>query len=98
MKRIMALAAVSVFALSFTASDPASARDDGAVAAGVLGGLAVGAIIGSQAQPRNYYNGPGYVGEPVYERREQYRECHVERQEWEDRYGNLRVRHIQVCD
>jgi hypothetical protein len=97
MRRIVAIAAVSALSLSFAASNPASARDDGAVAAGVIGGLAVGAIIGSQAQ-RNYYSGPAYVEEPVYERREQYRECHVERQEWEDRYGNLRIRRVQVCD
>ena len=97
MKRILAIAAVSALALSFAASNPASARNDGAVAAGILGGLAVGAIIGSQAQ-RNYYERPGYVDGPVYEQREQYRECHVERQEVMDQNGYVRLRKIQVCD
>jgi len=97
MKRILVIAAVSALALSFAASNPASARDDGAVAAGVLGGLAVGAIIGSQAQ-RNYYGGPGYVDQPVYERSDRYRECHIERQEVVDSYGYVRLRKIQVCD
>ena len=96
MKRILAIAAVSALALSFAAPNAASARDDGAVAAGVLGGLAVGAIIGSQAQ-RNYYSGPGYIDGPVYERRE-YRECHIEREEVEDSYGNIHLRKIRVCD
>ena len=39
---------------------PAFARDGGAVAAGVIGGLAVGAIIGSQVD-RGDYGGPGYI-------------------------------------
>jgi len=98
MSRILAIAVVSAVALSCTVSGPASARDDGAVAAGVLGGLAVGAIIGSQAQQRNYYSGPAYVQEPVYQRREIYRECHIERQQVVDSYGYVRTRRIQVCD
>ena len=96
MKRIFALATVSALALSFAASNPASAMDDGAVAAGVLGGLAVGAIIGSQTQ-RNSYSGPSYVQEPVYEQR-RYRECHIERQEVVDPYGYVRIRRVRVCD
>jgi hypothetical protein len=97
MSRVLAIMVASAVALSFAASNPVSARDDGAVAAGVIGGLAVGAIIGSQTQ-RNYYSGPGYVGEPVYERPEPYRECHIERQEVMDQYGYVRLRRIQVCD
>jgi len=27
-----------------------------------------------------------------------YRACHTERQEFEDRYGNIRVRRVRVCD
>lgn len=97
MVRSLAIVVISAVALSFAGSNPASARDDGAVAAGVLGGLAVGAIIGSQAQ-RNYYSGPGYVDEPVYEEREPYRECHIERREVVDQYGYVRLRRIRVCD
>ena len=44
MKTIGALAAVSVLALSVSASEPAFARNGGAIAAGVVGGLAVGAL------------------------------------------------------
>ena len=98
MKRVLAIAVVSAVVISCAVSKPAWARDDGAVAAGVLGGLAVGAIIGSQVQPRGYYSGPGYYEEPVYERREIYRECHMERQQVVDSYGYVRWRRIQVCD
>ena len=56
----MLLTAIAALALAVTAApQPAFARDGGAVAAGVIGGLAVGAIIGSQAD-RGYYGGPGY--------------------------------------
>jgi hypothetical protein len=100
MSRILAIAVVSAAVMACGVSGPASARDDGAVAAGVLGGLAVGAIIGSQAaQPqRNYYGGPGYANQPVvYERREM-RECHIEREQVVDQYGYVHNRRIQVCD
>jgi hypothetical protein len=97
MKAIVAIAAVSVLALSVSASEPAFARDGGAIAAGVIGGLAVGAIVGSQAN-RNYYSGPSYVDQPAYVADPGYRRCHMERQEFEDSYGNLRVRRIRVCD
>ncbi|MES2906585.1 MAG: hypothetical protein V4691_06105 [Pseudomonadota bacterium] len=44
----------------------------GAVAAGVVGGLAVGALIGSQVNRGGYYNGCNpryeYCGQPVYAR------------------------------
>ena len=92
MKRNIAMAALSALALSFATSNPASARDDGAVAAGVLGGLAVGAIIGSQAQQPRYY---GPADQPVYyERREIYRDCHTEREQFVDAYGYMRTRRI----
>jgi hypothetical protein len=102
MLKIITLATISALALAVTVtSKPAFAGDGGAVAAGVVGGLAVGAIIGSQAQHNNY-NGPTYVEQPEYvgERhyRARYRDCHVERQEISDAYGNYRVRRIRVCD
>ena len=59
MLKVITLAAVTALALT-AVSQPASAGNNGgAVAAGIIGGLAVGAIIGSQAN-RNYYSGPGY--------------------------------------
>lgn len=94
MKMLLTVAAVSAALLSFTAaSNPAFARDDGAVAAGVIGGLAAGAIIGSQAQ-RGYE--PEYGYEPRY--RARYRDCHLERQEVVDGYGRMRIRRVRVCD
>lgn len=93
MKTIVALAAVSVLALSVSASEPAFARNGGAIAAGVVGGLAVGAIVGSQAN-RNYYGGPSYVDQPAYAAGY----CHIERREISDGYGNIRIRRVRVCD
>ena len=55
MLKVISLTAIAALALAVTAtSQPAFARDDGAVAAGVIGGLAVGAVIGSQIN-RGYY-------------------------------------------
>ena len=95
MLKVISLTAIAALALAVTAtSQPAFARDDGAVAAGVIGGLAVGAIIGSQVN-RGYYGGPGYY-ESGYQ--PGYRECHTERQAIEDGYGNVRMRRVRVCD
>ena len=95
MLKVIAVTAISALALVVTAApQPAFARDDGAVAAGVIGGLAVGAIIGSQAG-RGYYGGPGYYASDY---QPSYRECHIERQQVEDGYGNVRFRRIRVCD
>jgi hypothetical protein len=84
----------SILAVALT-SQPALARDNGgAVAAGVVGGLAVGAIVGSQAN-RSYYGGPAYFEsgyQPVYQN------CRTERQRFEDEYGQLRVQRVRVCD
>jgi|PersoiStandDraft_1058852.scaffolds.fasta_scaffold60184_2 hypothetical protein len=86
MLKVISVAAISALTLAVTAtSQPALARDGGAVAAGVIGGLAVGAIIGSQVNH-----------EPNY--RARYRDCHIERQEVSDRYGNYRIQRVRVCD
>ena len=95
MLKVFTVAAIAALALAVTvAPKPALARDGGAVAAGVIGGLAVGAIIGSQAN-RGYYGGPGYYKsgyQPVY------RDCRTERQQVEDGYGNVHMRRVRVCD
>jgi hypothetical protein len=94
MKNLVAIAAVSVLALAVVTPEPASARNGGAVAAGVIGGLAAGAIIGSQVN-RGYYSGPAYVDGPAYVVTPS---CHTERREVVDAYGNYRVRRVRVCD
>ncbi len=100
--KVLALAAtvLSVAALPTTAD--ARCRGCG-VAAGVAGGIALGAIIAgaASAQPRYYeeppayyaprgayYGGPAYVEGPV---------CHIERQRFWDGYG-WRSRRVEVCD
>ncbi|MBS0247592.1 MAG: hypothetical protein JSR61_13315 [Proteobacteria bacterium] len=73
-KVILAIAAAATIAAgSMTVTGPAEARCRGCgVAAGVVGGLAVGAIIGSSianSQPRYYAPEPGYVVYDGYARR-----------------------------
>jgi hypothetical protein len=68
-KAILAIAtAATIAAATLTAPAPAEARCYGcAVGAGVIGGIAAGAIIGgaiANSQPRYYAPAPGYV---VYE-------------------------------
>jgi hypothetical protein len=93
MLKVITLVAMATVALAVTApANPAFARD-GAIAAGVIGGLAVGAIVGSQQ--RDYYGGPGY-GQPYYQ--PVYGACHTEREQFVDQYGNYRSRRVRVCD
>jgi len=87
MLKIMTAAAIAALVLGVTVSpQPALARDGGAVAAGVIGGLAVGAIVGSQMNRDD-----GYY-------RARHRECWIERQDYEDRYGRLHIRNVRVCN
>jgi hypothetical protein len=86
MLKVITLVAIAALAVTFTATpQPAFARDDGAVAAGVIGGLAVGAIVGSQIDGDRDY-------------RRHYSECRIERREVTDRYGNDRLVRVRVCD
>lgn len=98
---IIALAAAGLVAAALPTS--AQARCDGcAVGAGVLGGLAAGAIIGGAIAN----SGPRYVEPvPVYgppPPRVYYEDdgpvCHIERQRiWVEGYG-YRTRRMEVCD
>jgi hypothetical protein len=101
--KIIALVAgaLSVAALPNTAS--ADCRGCG-VGAGIIGGLAAGAIIGgaiANSQPR--YAEPVYDAPPPPPRRyyrPEYVEgpvCHTERQRFWDGYG-WRSRRVEVCD
>jgi len=106
-KPILALAAAALLATALSA--PAHARCRGCgVAAGVVGGLAVGALLGSAlAGPR--YAEPVYEVAPppppprrVYVERRYYYDagpiCHVERHRvWVRGYG-WRYRRVEVCE
>ena len=102
MKRTLLICA-TVAAIGSVAVRPVQAGDGGAVAAGILGGLAVGAIVGGaaaqQPQPRYYAPAPAYgayEAEPVYAAPR----CYVTRGEpvW-DGYRGVWVRpRVRVCD
>ncbi len=100
--KVIALAAVALSASALPGT--AEARCSGcAVGAGVVGGLALGAIIGSSianSQPRYYEPAPVYVEPPRAYYAPEYVEgpvCHVERQRFWDGYG-WRHRRVEVCD
>ena len=95
MLKVISLTAIAALAVVVMATpQPAFARDDGAVAAGVIGGLAAGAIIGSQmdrdcdSDYRDHDRG----------HRRHYSDCRMERREVTDRYGNEHLRRVRVCD
>lgn len=96
--KVITAAAIAGLALAVIATpQPAQARD-GALAAGIIGGLAVGAIVGSQYN--GYYSGPSYYGPGYYGRPYQpvYANCRIERQQVEDGYGHVRIQRVRVCD
>jgi hypothetical protein len=59
----------------------------GAVAAGLIGGLALGAIASAATNP--YYYSPAYYT-PA-------RTCYVERRRVVNRYGRVGIRRVQTC-
>lgn len=99
-KTLTALAAAATIAVVAVAapSDAFAQRRGGAVAAGIIGGLAAGAIIGSAIAPRPYYYyepapvygpPPGYYGPPPGG-------C-VERQwVWSERRQDYVLRNVRV--
>jgi len=98
MTKILMVCATAA-ALTFTVAAPqtAQARDGGAVAAGVLGGLIVGGMIGAAAA--NQPPPPAYYApQPVY--RAPPPRCYMARGEpvW-DEYRGVWVRpRVRVCD
>jgi hypothetical protein len=100
---ITAIAAAALVAAALPSS--AQARCDGCgVAAGVVGGLAAGAIIGSaiaNSQPRYVEPAPVYDAPPsAYDEPPEYVEgpvCHMERRQVWDGYG-YRIQRMEVCD
>jgi hypothetical protein len=100
MKTLSALATAGVIAAAaISAPAPAQASDGGAIAAGVVGGLAAGAIIGSAWQPYPAYGyGYGYAPRPAYYGGPYaYSRCHIVRQRVWTNYGQ-RWRRARVCD
>jgi hypothetical protein len=99
--KIIALVAAALSAAALPSTAEARCRGC-AVGAGVVGGLALGAIIGSSianSQPRYVQPAPVYGGPPAYYAPE-YVEgpvCHVERRRYWDGYG-WRHRRVEVCD
>ena len=80
---------------------PARSGDGAGVAAGLLGGFAAGAIIGSATAPRPYYGpAPVYIEPPVYGPAPMYEAppCYWTRGEpvWNG-YAWVRPR-VQVCE
>jgi len=98
---IVALAAAVTLAAALPSSAQAHCRGCG-VAAGVVGGLAAGAIIGSAlansgptyVEPAPVYAPPAYAAPPAYGDGPV---CHTERQQVWDGYA-YRMRRVEVCD
>lgn len=93
MKILTSISAAAVIAVAaIAAPQPAEARNQGgAIAAGVIGGLALGAIIGSQS--RGYSYGPSYYAPgPVYYRPS----CYWHRERVWDGWG-WHTRRVRVC-
>jgi len=94
-KTLTALAAAAAMALVSVAAptDAMAQRRGAAVAAGVVGGLAAGAIIGGALAPRPYYY---YEPAPVYVAPPRPVAC-VERQwVWSERRGDYVLRNVRV--
>ncbi len=93
---IAAAAAIAGAALSVPTQAEARWRGGGAVAAGVIGGFAAGALIAGAGRPYYYgpyygyapayYGGPAYYGPP----------CYWQRQRFWDGYS-WRIRRVRVC-
>lgn len=62
-KTLIAITAAATLALATVAVPQRAEARHGAVAAGIIGGLAAGALIGAAAAP-HYYYGPGYYYGP----------------------------------
>ena len=98
-KTLIVCVTLGVMTVAVATQPVQAGGNGGAVAAGVLGGLAVGAIVGgAAAQPRYYAPPPAYVyeSEPVYAAPR----CYYTRGEpvW-DGYRGVWVRpRIRVCD
>ena len=102
MKRFLSVAIlVTTVALSGLAvSSPADARNNGAIIGGVVGGLALGAIVGGAvAQQRGYYDGPNYGYQSGYGYQPAYasQSCVAQQEVWSRRHQAYVVRNVRVA-
>jgi hypothetical protein len=91
MLKLVTVATIAALALAVTVTPKPAFAENGAIAAGVIGGLAVGAIVGSQMN-----NDDGYRHRRRHRAYSRY--CRIERRDFEDRHGRLHVRRVRVCD
>lgn len=90
-KTFISCAAAASLAVAVLAPTSAHARNGGAIAAGVIGGIALGAIIGSAAANNGpyYQPAPAYYGPPPG--------CYWQSQRVWDGYG-WRFTRVRVCN
>jgi hypothetical protein len=94
--RKLVLALVSAGSVAASVPVTAAHAENGNVAAGIIGGLAVGTLFGAAAAgPRYYEPAPVYTAPRTY-----IRECYWERGEpvWDDYRGRWFRPRIHVCD
>ena len=97
MRNLTLVSTVALICVGALTATPTAAGDGGAFAAGMIGGLAAGSLIGASA---NAYAAPVYYARP-YRRRvvvEDVEECRVIVKRRYNAYGDLVVRRIRICD
>jgi hypothetical protein len=104
MRNFAVFSAAALITIGALASTPSEARGrGGAVAAGLVGGLAAGALIGATA---NTYAAPVY-GRPVYYARpaprrvvvvDEIEECRTVVRRRYNAFGDVVVRRVRICD
>ena len=97
MLKIITVSTLAAMAFAFTVTTQPAQAENGQIAAGVIGGLAVGAVVGSQMNRDDRYRDGGYRDDG-YRRRAYYQDCRIERRDVEDRYGRIHVRTVRVCN
>ena len=100
MTKLAVVSAAALIGIGALTSTPTQARDGGAFAAGMIGGLAAGAMIGAST---NAYARPVYYTRPVYYARPYRRQvivedCRVILKRRYNAYGDVVVRRVRICD
>ncbi len=65
-KALIAVVAAATLGASATLAPSGAYAENGQIAAGILGGLAVGTILGAATAPRPYYVPAPYAPAPMY--------------------------------